>query len=52
MQSEDCILLNIRRALRNSSDSWDYLLSSARDYNGSKGLLPIEHLTAAYTLVR
>ena len=28
----------------------DYLLSSARDYNGGKGLLPIEHLTAAYTL--
>lgn len=28
----------------------DYLLSSARDYNGMKGLLPIEHLTAAYTL--
>jgi REP element-mobilizing transposase RayT len=30
----------------------DYLLSSARDYNGGKGLLPIEHLTAAYTLKR
>jgi len=28
----------------------DYLLSSARDYNGGKGLLPIEHLTAAYTV--
>lgn len=28
----------------------DYLLSSARDYNGSKGLLPVEQLTAAYTL--
>ena len=28
----------------------DYLLSSARDYFGMKGLLPIEHLTAAYTL--
>ena len=28
----------------------DYLLSSARDYNGNKGLLPIEHLPAAYTL--
>ena len=28
----------------------DYLLSSARDYNGAKGLLPLEHLTAAYTL--
>ena len=28
----------------------DYLLSSARDYNGGKGLLPIDHLTAAYTL--
>ncbi len=28
----------------------DYLLSSARDYNGGKGLLPIEHLTAAFTL--
>jgi len=28
----------------------DYLLSSARDYNGGKGLLPVEHLTAAYTL--
>jgi putative transposase len=30
----------------------DYLLSSARDYNGGKGLLPIDHLTAAYTLRR
>ena len=29
----------------------DYLLSSARDYNSTKGLLPIEHLTAAYTLL-
>ena len=28
----------------------DYLLSSARDYNVGKGLLPIEHLTASYTL--
>ncbi len=28
----------------------DYLLSSARDYNGGKGLLPIEHLTAGYTV--
>ena len=28
----------------------DYLLSSARDYNGGKGLLPIEHLSAAYDL--
>jgi REP element-mobilizing transposase RayT len=28
----------------------DYLLSSARDYNSRKGLLVIEHLTAAYTL--
>lgn len=28
----------------------DYLLSSARDYNGSKGLLPVEHLSAAYSL--
>ena len=29
----------------------DYLLSSARDYHyGKGGLLPIEHLTAAYTL--
>ena len=28
----------------------DYLLSSARDYNGGRGLLPIDHLTAAYTL--
>ena len=28
----------------------DYLLSSARDYFGMRGLLPIEHLTAAYTL--
>ena len=29
----------------------DYLLSSARDYHfGGGGLLPIEHLTAAYTL--
>ena len=28
----------------------DYLLSSAKDYNESKGLLPIEHLSAAYTL--
>ena len=29
----------------------DYLLSSARDYHfGIGGLLPIEHLTAAYTL--
>ena len=27
----------------------DYLLSSARDYNGTTGLLPIEHLTAAYS---
>ncbi len=30
----------------------DYLLSSARDYNGGKGILSIEHLTAAYTLKR
>ncbi len=30
----------------------DYLLSSARDYNGVKGILPIEHLTAAYALKR
>ena len=29
----------------------EYLLSSARDYHfGEGGLLPIEHLTAAYTL--
>ena len=28
----------------------DHLLSSARDYNGGKGMLPIKHLTAAYTL--
>jgi len=28
----------------------DYLLSSARDYNGMKGLLPVDHLSAAYTL--
>ena len=28
----------------------DYLLSSAKDYNGDKGLLPVEHLTAAYTV--
>jgi hypothetical protein len=28
----------------------EYLLSSARDYYGIKGLLPIEHLSAAYTL--
>ena len=28
----------------------DYLLSSGRDYFGMRGLLPIEHLTAAYTL--
>ncbi len=28
----------------------DYLLSSARDYQGGKGLLPIEHLSAAYSL--
>jgi hypothetical protein len=29
----------------------EYLLSSARDYYfGKGGLLPIEHLTAAYTL--
>jgi len=28
----------------------DYLLSSARDYVGGKGLLNIEHLTAAWTL--
>ena len=28
----------------------DYLLSSARDYFGMKGLISIEHLTAAYTL--
>ncbi|HWB25111.1 MAG TPA: transposase [Chitinophagaceae bacterium] len=28
----------------------NYLFSSARDYNGVTGLLPIEHLTAAYTL--
>jgi putative transposase len=28
----------------------DYILSSARDYNGVKGLLPIDYLTAAYTL--
>lgn len=27
-----------------------YLLSSARDYCGSKGLLPVEHLSAAYKL--
>jgi hypothetical protein len=30
----------------------DYLLCNARDYNGGKGLLVIEHLTAAYTLRR
>jgi len=30
----------------------DYLLSSARDYCNMKGLLQIEHLTAAYTLQR
>ncbi len=29
-----------------------YLISFARDYNGGKGLLPIDHLTAAYTLKR
>jgi hypothetical protein len=28
----------------------DYLLSSARDYFGMKGLLAIEHLTAGYIL--
>ncbi len=28
----------------------EYLLSSARDYNGGKGLIAIEHLTAAYGL--
>jgi hypothetical protein len=28
----------------------DYTLSSARDYNGTRGLLPIKHLTAAYTV--
>lgn len=28
----------------------DYLLSSARDYAGGKGLLPVEHLTAAFVL--
>jgi len=28
----------------------DYLLSSAKDYCGMKSLLPIEHLTAAYSL--
>ena len=28
----------------------DYLLSSGRDYFGMRGLLSIEHLTAAYTL--
>jgi putative transposase len=27
----------------------EYLLSSARDYYGSRGLLPVEHLSAAYT---
>ncbi|MEO7446190.1 MAG: transposase, partial [Ferruginibacter sp.] len=27
----------------------NYLLSSARDYNGTQGLLLIEHLTAAYS---
>ena len=27
----------------------DYLLSSARDYNGTAGLIPIEHLTAAFS---
>lgn len=30
----------------------DYMLSSARDYNSKKGLIPVEHLTAAYTLHR
>jgi hypothetical protein len=30
----------------------DYLLSSARDYNGGKGLLPIDHLSAAFSLRR
>ena len=29
--------------------SVDYLLSSARDYNGTIGSLPIKHLTAAYS---
>jgi hypothetical protein len=28
----------------------DYLLSSAKDYNGYKGLQPIEHLSVAYAL--
>ena len=28
----------------------DYLLSSARDYAGGKGCLPVEHLTAAFVL--
>ncbi len=28
----------------------DYLLSSARDYNGKKGLIPIEFLDAAFSL--
>ncbi len=28
----------------------DYLLNSARDYAGGKGLLPVAHLTAARTL--
>jgi len=30
----------------------DYILSSAKDYNGGKGLLPVDHLTAAYSLRR
>ena len=29
--------------------SVDYLLSSARDYNGTIGSLPIKHLTATYS---
>ena len=28
----------------------DYMLSSARDYNGTSGILKIDHLTAAYAL--
>ena len=28
----------------------EYLLSSAKDYNGTKGLIAIERLTAAYGL--
>ncbi len=30
----------------------DYLLSSAKDYSGGKGLLPIDYLTAAFTVKR